>query len=74
MAHPFSLNLSDEKLRQELIRLKEMGLDGMEVYYSEHTKEQTETYLKFCMELDLLVSGGSDFHGTVKKTYTAWLG
>ncbi len=67
LAHPFSLNLDADELREELLRLKEYGLDGMEVYYSEHTPKQIKLYLDLCKELNLLVSGGSDFHGTVKK-------
>ncbi|WP_028574636.1 PHP domain-containing protein [Desulfonatronovibrio hydrogenovorans] len=66
LAHPFSLKLSPELLRQELVQLKELGLDGVEVFYPEHTREQTRLYLDLCQELDLLPSGGSDFHGTVK--------
>ena len=67
LAHPYSLNLTKQELKKELIKLKQYGLDGMEVYYSEHTPEQTEMYLGLCKELNLLISGGSDFHGTVKK-------
>ncbi len=67
LAHPFSLNLDFDELRQEIKNLKLMGLDGMEVYYSEHNPYQIQGYLKLCNEMDLLVSGGSDFHGTVKK-------
>ncbi len=67
LAHPFSLNLTYESLKQELKKLKELGLDGLEVFYSEHTEEQTNVYLKFAKELNLVVSGGSDFHGKVKK-------
>lgn len=67
LAHPFSLNLTFEELKAELIKFKGLGLDGMEVFYSEHTEEQTNLYLSLCKKLDLLVSGGSDFHGTVKK-------
>ncbi|MFP4455944.1 MAG: phosphatase, partial [Desulfonatronovibrio sp.] len=66
LAHPFSLNLQHDELRKELYRLKDLGLDGMEVYYPEHTPEQTRYYSSLCAELDLLPSGGSDFHGSVK--------
>ncbi len=67
LAHPYTLEISTQELRELLGRLKEQGLDGMEAYYSDHTPEQTETYLRLCREYDLLVSGGSDFHGSVKK-------
>jgi len=67
LAHPYSLEIDTEELRELLSRLKEQGLEGVEAYYSEHTPEQTRTYLQLCSELDLLVSGGSDFHGSVKE-------
>jgi 3',5'-nucleoside bisphosphate phosphatase len=38
-------------------------LDGIECYYAEHSPEQTARFLGLCRELDLLPTGGSDFHG-----------
>ncbi|RQD58421.1 MAG: PHP domain-containing protein [Desulfonatronovibrio sp. MSAO_Bac4] len=66
LAHPFSLKLDSNTLKKELVRFKDLGLDGVEVYYPEHTKEQTRAYEDMCNELGLLLSGGSDFHGSVK--------
>lgn len=66
LAHPFSMMLDEKNLQKELTRLKDLGLDGVEVFYPEHTRQQTELYLSLCQKLDLLPSGGSDFHGTVK--------
>ncbi|MFW6415445.1 MAG: PHP domain-containing protein [Thermodesulfobacteriota bacterium] len=66
LAHPYSLEISYQELRSEVQRLQGLGLDGMEVYYTEHTREQTREYLQICRELGLLASGGSDFHGSVK--------
>ncbi len=43
-----------------------LGLDGMEVYYSEHNEAATKIYKEMAERLGLLISGGSDFHGTVK--------
>jgi predicted metal-dependent phosphoesterase TrpH len=39
------------------------GLMGIEVYYAEHSAAQTAAYLALCRELDLVATGGSDFHG-----------
>jgi 3',5'-nucleoside bisphosphate phosphatase len=66
LAHPFSMSLQENELKKELIRLKDLGLDGVEVFYPEHTKDQTSLYSSLCNELDLLPSGGSDFHGSIK--------
>jgi hypothetical protein len=42
------------------------GLGGIEVHYSTHSKRQTTEYLDLAKRLDLLVTGGSDFHGITK--------
>lgn len=57
-AHP---GLAD---RDELIPgLVAAGLMGIECYYSEHSSARTAGYLQLCRELDLVATGGSDFHG-----------
>lgn len=38
--------------------------DGFECYYSKFTKEQTKNLKSFCLKNDLLISGGSDYHGS----------
>jgi hypothetical protein len=42
------------------------GLGGIEVYHSEHSPEQCASYLALARELDLIPTGGSDFHGANK--------
>ena len=46
--------------------LKGKGLMGIEVYYEKHTPHETETYLEWACTLDLLVTGGSDCHGSLE--------
>ena len=43
--------------------LVEAGLEGIEVYYSEHPPALQEKYLAWARELDLVAVGGSDYHG-----------
>lgn len=58
MAHPGVTG------RDELIGpLAERGLDAIEVYHSDHSPEDQRHYELIAMRRDLLVSGGSDFHG-----------
>ena len=67
LAHPKSLELSEEEL---LILLEDMincGLKGIEVYHSSHSKEEMDLYLKIAKEYNLLISGGSDYHGKTAK-------
>ncbi len=64
LAHPLSLKLNFSEIREVVIRLKESGLEGLECFYRNHTKEDEENLLQIAQELDLLVTGGSDFHGS----------
>jgi len=40
-----------------------LDLDGIEVYHPDHNRKQTQYYLEYTQKHNLLVSGGSDFHG-----------
>ena len=54
----------------QILLLKEMincGLMGIEVYHSSHTKEEIEYYLEIANKYNLLISGGSDYHGITVK-------
>lgn len=65
LAHPFG-GVSDSgraRLRHKLQRLKTMGLDGVEVLYSDYSPEQQAAAASLAGELSLLPSGGTDFHG-----------
>lgn len=58
LAHPgFYDNF---ELLEELIPI---GLDGVEVWHPENTAEQQEMLIAIAKKHDLLVTGGSDFHG-----------
>jgi 3',5'-nucleoside bisphosphate phosphatase len=43
-------------------QLVEAGLDGVEVYYPEHSPEQRAELLDIAARYNLVVTGGSDFH------------
>ncbi len=66
LAHPGLMRMDRTQEKSFLKELKDMGLWGIEAYYSKHSKEQTAYYLALAKELDLVVSGGSDFHGSIK--------
>jgi predicted metal-dependent phosphoesterase TrpH len=68
VAHPGRLSLPRDLERQLLITLKHAGLLGLEVYHSEHPAHLQAYYLAIAQELDLLPTGGSDFHGAAKPT------
>ena len=50
-----------------LLRFKKAGLDSLECYYSLYSKEEQQYLFNKANEYNLLVSGGSDYHGTVKN-------
>jgi hypothetical protein len=49
-----------------LLQLKGLGLEGLEVYSSIHTPQQTQFFKSLAKRHKLLISGGSDYHGIVK--------
>ena len=61
LAHPYMLH--NDELITELVGY---GLQGIEVYYPEHSQSMVNFYLDLAKKLNLLVTGGSDFHGSVK--------
>lgn len=66
IAHPFSWE-EDERLLEAGVReLKAAGLAGLEAVYAEYTPEQTVTLLRLAKRLELLTTGGSDYHGLAK--------
>lgn len=67
LAHPFSLRATGRVLENKVRKLKDLGLDGLECLYPEHSPDQTREYLRLAEKLDLAVTGGSDFHGAAVK-------
>lgn len=62
-AHPGNLKLDKEEERRFLEKLVKWGLQGIEVYSRRHSVEQMDHYESLAKEYDLLVTGGTDFHG-----------
>ena len=74
LAHPSTLGLSSRDLRKLIGELKEQGLGGLEVYYSEHSPEVRRRYGKWAKEFGLLAVGGSDFHGALNPKINIGVG
>lgn len=74
LAHPVFLGIDYRKLDVLLGELKEMGLKGVEAYYSNHTKNDTGKILRLALKHGLLVTGGSDFHGANKPEIEIGIG
>ena len=74
LAHPTWVRTSADGLRTLVRELKAAGLGGIEVHYSTHTPSQTTEYLELAKQCDLLVTGGSDFHGVTKPDIEVGIG
>ena len=72
-AHPFWDIDADPAVLQTIERFAGSGLDGVEVFYVEHTREQTLLLDDFCTERGLLTTGSSDFHGPEHPHFSRFL-
>jgi predicted metal-dependent phosphoesterase TrpH len=67
LAHPIRLGIHDVKAEEIFIgELRDAGLRGIEVFHSDHRPTDMERYGAVARKYNLLVTGGSDFHGDVK--------
>ena len=84
LAHPHTLmsnklysksdNWIDNKFHNYIQTLKDMDIDGIEVYYPGYSHNTINTLLEVCENQNLLVSGGSDFHGSRKPNNLLGIG
>ena len=65
-AHPVLSGMGDEKLDRFVARLKDAGLMGIEAIYSTYELRDERHIKELAKKYDLLISGGSDFHGKNK--------
>jgi 3',5'-nucleoside bisphosphate phosphatase len=69
-AHPF-WDISDPaEVLTTIDRFLALGIDGVEVFYVTHTREQTELLVARCNELTLLTTGSGDFHGPENRLFS----
>ncbi|MFO0773973.1 MAG: PHP domain-containing protein [Nitrospiraceae bacterium] len=66
LAHPTWAPVSGAALTELVRTLKDNGLGGIEAVYSTHKPKQTGEFLALAKTLELVPTGGSDFHGTTK--------
>lgn len=66
LAHPGIRNEKSMDLFNELIV---SGLRGIEIYHPEHTKKQIKQYTKIAKKNNLIITGGTDFHGDNKHLH-----
>ena len=69
LAHPGQL---DPEMRVQSLLIKELalrGLDGLELYYPSHTRKMKKKLKALATEHNLIVTGGSDFHGDTRPSH-----
>lgn len=66
LAHPPLYHMGNDRLETLVSFLKEDGLMGIEVFYSTYSNQDVRDMQRLAEKYDLLVSGGSDFHGANK--------
>lgn len=66
LAHPILYHMSDERLDTLTAELKAAGLAALEAIYSTYKPHEERQVRALAKKYDLLLSGGSDFHGSNK--------
>jgi adenylyl-sulfate kinase len=71
-AHPFwDVEASDEVLAA-IERYRAAGLDGVEVFYPSHSRDQTLLLADRCERLGMLATGSSDYHGPDHRLFSSF--
>lgn len=63
LAHPIHTKKTGNDLFELVNELKSCGLMGIEVFHSDHDSDLKKEYLNIIKELNMMASGGSDYHG-----------
>ncbi|MBP3569617.1 MAG: PHP domain-containing protein [Lachnospiraceae bacterium] len=66
LAHPLLYKLPHDELYSLVERLKNAGLKGIEVYYSNNRGQDEVNVKALANHFGLIATGGSDFHGAAK--------
>jgi len=66
IAHPFASHRGKVLSAADFLPLKNAGLNGIEVNHRDHNNEERNALAEIAHELDLVVTGASDYHGTGK--------
>lgn len=67
IAHPGQNHGDAFWMKDRFAELKEAGLKGIEAYHMAHSQQQAIAFARTAKDLGLLVTGGSDYHGTIKN-------
>ncbi|HWH44922.1 MAG TPA: PHP domain-containing protein [Thermoleophilaceae bacterium] len=71
-AHPFWDVETIPEVLAMVDRFVAAGLDGVEVFYTTHTRAQTEALHEHCNPRGLLMTGSADFHGPEHRLFRSF--
>lgn len=74
IAHPLSLGVPEPALAGAIGELASLGLAGVEAIYGRYTTEERQALAGIAGDLGLVVTGGSDFHGSYKPDLSVGTG
>jgi predicted metal-dependent phosphoesterase TrpH len=66
IAHPFASHRGQVLSSEDFLPLKNAGLNAIEVNHRDHSNEERIALAQIARELDLVITGASDYHGTGK--------
>ncbi|MHB1711066.1 MAG: PHP domain-containing protein [Acidimicrobiales bacterium] len=66
LAHPYSLGLEGSDLAAVIGELAAAGFGGIEAIYGRYSPRQRQELSNLARRFDLVATGGSDHHGTIK--------
>jgi predicted metal-dependent phosphoesterase TrpH len=67
LAHPLKYKLTRAKLKRLLASFMRVGGQGIEVVSGQQQLQETNSLADLCVQMNLLASCGSDFHGPDKR-------
>lgn len=74
LAHPYQYKLGDAGTEKCVKYLMELGLKGIEAYHSSNNQYESGKLKELAVQNGLLVTGGSDFHGSNKPDIELGIG
>ena len=74
LAHPLSLRLEPSRLDRAVQEMAGEGVVGLEAIYGRYTPDERAMLSALARRHDLVVTGGSDYHGTYKPDLQVGIG
>lgn len=68
LAHPGEISKNQKNdINGVIDELIEIGIDGIEVFTPKNSSIEEHNFLKMALDKEILITGGSDYHGSITK-------